>query len=121
MSAKFAPPCEDTTEDELIDFLAKINKSQSSDELGALNSQLKALSVKLVTKEMLKATKIGMVIKKLSTLEAPRGDLEGEATNVREIAKFILDNWYKVVKESKKAPRCEDANPEGADENTPKL
>lgn len=86
MSAKYAPPSEETTEDELRDFLNTLKKSLSNDDLAALYSQLKALSAKIITKELLKFTKIGLLIKKLSILEAPRDDLEQEAANVRAIA-----------------------------------
>jgi phenylalanyl-tRNA synthetase alpha subunit len=69
-----------------------------------LFKQLRALSAKVITKEILKSTEIGKIVNKLSSLEAPesRGDLKEEARQVRAIAKEILEDWKRMVEKSKK-------------------
>jgi DNA-directed RNA polymerase subunit F len=90
---------EKTTEEDVKELRAAIEKSQQALEYASLFKQLRALSAKNITKDILRSTEIGKVVNKISSLEAPesRGDLKEEATKVRAIAKEILDDWKRMV------------------------
>lgn len=117
MSHHSLPATENTTEDELKDFRTTLEKSFHSQQYTETYKQLKALSAKVVNRDLLKATSIGKLITTLSLAEVPseRGDLLGDIKDMKALAKEILEAWKKVVLTVKTAKK------EGAAEESPKL
>jgi len=94
---------EKTTEDELQDFRATLDKSFRAHQYVEAYKQLRALSAKIVDKDLLKATGIGKLMTTLSNATPPadRGDLGEDAEKMRAIAKEILEAWRKAVQKAK--------------------
>ena len=78
---------------------AALEKSHSGHNFHTLAKQLKALSAKIITKDLLRATNVGKTLTVLSNLQTPadRGDLEGDASTVRSLATELLAEWKRIV------------------------
>ncbi len=87
----------------LLERKGELEKALSSHKFHTVISLLKVLKKTLITRELLADTLIGKTLTSCSNSQAPkdRGDLEGEASQIREISTAILTEWKKINKAEK--------------------
>lgn len=87
----------------LLETKGDLEKALSSHKFHTVIALLKVLKKTLITRELLADTLIGKTLTSCSKAQAPKehGDLEGEASQVREISAEILTEWKKINKVEK--------------------